>query len=183
MTRLHIPEQTWIALKTAFVSGEGSLRELAAKYSIKLKSAESRARREDWRRLLQSKVDELTAASDQAITIVAQHKAMELPAKAQEFVCKVSAQAHGLVDNLSQLSAKPAKTVTECNQRAEALDRINRVGRATYNLDEDGGKKCLINIHVLSMGVDALTCTEEEWAEHEKSKRGETINVEATATT
>lgn len=180
MARLHIPEPTWIALKTEFCSGAGTLRELAEKYSIKLKSAESRARREGWSKVLAAKLAELNAASDQAIEIVARHHAMELPAKAQEFVCKVSAQAHGIADNLAKLSAVPARTVSECSERASVLERVSKIGRATYNLDDEGGRKCLVNIHVLSMGIEAMTCTDEEAAEYEKSQRGETINVEVT---
>ena len=163
MTRLHIPAPTWIALKTEFCSGAGTLRELAEKYAVKLKTAESRARREGWTRILEAKVAELNAASDKAIEIVAKHRSEMMPAMAQDFVCKVSAQAHGLVDNLSQLSVTPARTVAECSQRAEALERINKIGRATYQLDDGSNQKCPVNIHILAQISDlAFPQTESE---------------------
>ena len=48
---MSIPRETWLRCKTDYITGRGSLREVAARHGVGKGSVEKRARSEEWTRL------------------------------------------------------------------------------------------------------------------------------------
>jgi hypothetical protein len=48
---MSITHETWLRCKTDYISGKGSLREMAGRHGVAKSSVEKRARQEEWTRL------------------------------------------------------------------------------------------------------------------------------------
>ena len=136
----HVSRDTWLALKTDYMGGKGSLRALAAQYGVSATTVMHRSAREGWaamRTASGSKVDAAVTAT--------------LQQRAERFVHKVADQTDKLVDRVSEHEAAlQPDNPTALRTLSAAFKDIVAVGRDTYGLSrDDNTPHVLVNLEFL----------------------------------
>ena len=131
-----LPNSTWAELRTAHASGLG-LRELARNAGIPAGTMLARAWREGWTRRIESA---RTLARQGPPVDVGEAAAASMAERGQRHLQRVA----GIVERT--LPAVEAMQPGEVLDRAADLDRLDKIGRRTFGLDESGGTKLAVNI-------------------------------------
>src|SRR6187401_3053454 len=92
MKRNHYPDLLWEKLKQDFCSGELTLRQAAEKHCVKFKAAETRARREGWKRQQNENLQIVKEVAGKAIQL----RSAEFGERAGEFLGEATEQLKSL---------------------------------------------------------------------------------------
>jgi hypothetical protein len=131
-----LPESTWAELRTAHASGIG-LRELARNAGIPAGTVLARAKREGWTKRIESA---RTLARQAPPVDVGQAAAASMAERGQRHLQRVA----GIVERT--LPAVEAMEPERVLDAVESFDRLDKIGRRTFGLDERGGGAVRINI-------------------------------------
>lgn len=134
----RLPSSTWAELRTAHASGIG-LRELARNMGIPAGTVLARAKREGWTRQLQSAKSIARQSSPSAVAVV-DAVAASMAERGQRHLQRMA----GVVERtLPAVEAMPPEGILD---RIEDIDRLDKIGRRTFGLDEGGGGQVRISI-------------------------------------
>jgi len=142
--RSRISLETWEQVKTAYAAGVG-LREIARKMKIPEGTVLARAKRERWTKQLQEAKAIALAAQSDAITPM-QSVAVCMQERSQRYVARMADVTDKV---LPHLQAMPPDQILD---RADQLDRYDRVARRNYGLDKVASGPSSLNIAVLLPG-------------------------------
>jgi len=131
-----LPESTWAELRTAHASGIG-LRELARNAGIPAGTVLARAKREGWTARVQSA---RTLARQAPPVDVGDAAAATMAERGRRHLQRVA----GIVERT--LPAVEAMEPDGILDRIEDIDRLDKVARRTFGLDERGGGAVRVNI-------------------------------------
>jgi len=132
----RLPNSTWAELRTAHASGIG-LRELARNAGIPAGTVLARARREGWTARVQAA---RTLAREAPPVDVGHAAAASMAERGQRHLQRVA----GIVERT--LPAVEAMEPDGILDRIEDIDRLDKVARRTFGLDERGGGAVRVNI-------------------------------------
>jgi hypothetical protein len=144
MKRNHYPDLLWEKLKQDFCSGESTLRQAAEKHGVKFKAAETRARREGWKRQQNENLQIVKEIAGKAI----QARSAELGERAAEFLGETTDQLKML---LADFKAKrgTAATFSEFESYVDSFATLVRTGQELYQLDQPAATQHL-TLHLQS---------------------------------
>jgi len=142
--RSRISLETWEQVKTAYAAGVG-LREIARKMKIPEGTVLARAKRERWTKQLEDAKAIALAAQSDAITPM-QSVAVCMQERSQRHVARMADVTDKV---LPHLQAMPPDQILD---RADQLDRYDRVARRNYGLDKVASGPSSLNIAVLLPG-------------------------------
>jgi len=142
--RSRISLETWEQVKTAYAAGVG-LREIARKMKIPEGTVLARGKRERWTKQLQEAKAIALAAQSDAITPM-QSVAVCMQERSQRYVARMADVTDKV---LPHLQAMPPDQILD---RADQLDRYDRVARRNYGLDKVASGPSSLNIAVLLPG-------------------------------
>jgi len=151
----HIPQSTWQEIQTAYAGGV-PLREIARKMGIPSGTILSRAKRENWTLKAASvKLKErpelardlLVPSSD-----ITTHEAiaMTMRERADRYTDRMAGIGEKVLPHIESLSP------VEILYLSEKIDRLDRVARRSFGLDKEVAPSPLINLNLLSLGIDDL---------------------------
>jgi len=132
----RLANSTWAELRTAHASGIG-LRELARNAGIPAGTVLARARREGWTARVQSA---RTLAREAPPVDVGHAAAATMAERGRRHLQRVA----GIVERT--LPAVEAMEPDGILDRIEDIDRLDKVARRTFGLDERGGGAVRVNI-------------------------------------
>ncbi len=140
-----LPNSIWAELRTAHASGLG-LRELARNAGIPAGTVLARAQREGWTRQIQQARAIVTAPQDSPTVSPAHAAAVSMQERATRHVERMA----GLVEKtLPHLEAMEPGAILD---RVEDIDRLDKVARRSYGLDDEqqgqGGTGIAIQINI-----------------------------------
>lgn len=125
-----LPNSTWAEIRTAHASGIG-LRELARSMGIPAGTVLARAKRESWTRQIQA-AKSIVRQSSPVPVAVGDAAAATMAERGQRHLRRMA----GVVEKtLPAVEAMHAEGILD---RIEDIDRLDKVARRTYGLDETG---------------------------------------------
>ena len=142
--RDRISLEIWEQVKTAYAAGVG-LREIARKMKIPEGTVLARAKRERWTKQLEEARAIALAPQSDAITPM-QSAVVCMQERAQRHVARMADVTEKV---LPHLQALPPDQILD---RADQLDRYDRVARRNYGLDKVAGGPSSLNVAVLLPG-------------------------------
>ena len=138
-------EAKWQLIKSSYIAGHGSLRQLAKQYSVSESTTMKRAAREHWTasaRLNRSKVEsEVTATMQQ---------------RAAGFVSRMADQSDSFLAKVAESGELLEPTDRQgLKQLTSALKDVSAVGRDTFQLGnrDDEQSRCIVNLGFLQSYV------------------------------
>ena len=132
-----LPNSTWAEIRTAHASGIG-LREIARKMNIPAGTVLARAKREGWTRRIESAK---TLARQSAPFAVADAAAATMAERGQRHLQRVAGIVEKTLPAVERM--KPGAIL----DRIEDIDRLDKIGRRTFGLDESGSGVVRIDIY------------------------------------
>lgn len=134
--RRKLPSSTWDEIRTAHASGLG-LRELARSMKIPPGTIMARAKREGWTRRVQSA---RTLAQQAPAPDVGGAVALSMAERGRRHLERMAGVVEKTLPHVEGLAPEAVL------DRIEEVDRLDKIGRRTFNLDERGGGAVRINI-------------------------------------
>jgi len=137
----RIPKATWAEIRTAYASGIG-LREIARNMGIPAGTVLAHAKREGWTR-------QIRAA--RAIVPVNQNRPAASPLEAVAATMRERGERHlgrmaGIVERgVGHVVSMDGADILEA---VEDIDRLDRIGRRTYGLDDSHGENVFVPIQI-----------------------------------
>lgn len=152
----HISNSTWREIQTAYTGGI-PLREVARKMGISAGTILSRAKRENWTQ--QAAIAKLKVRPELARDLLApssdittsQAVAATMRERADRYLNRMADVGERVLPHLEGL------TPQELLEESDKIDRIDRVARRTFGLDKQTGEAPIINLNLLSLGLEAFT--------------------------
>lgn len=154
MTRRNYPASTWSEIRVAYASGIG-LRELARNAGIPPGTILSRAKREGWTRQVQSAKALACPPAAPLARTTSDAVATTMAERGQRHLQRVA----GIVERT--LPAVEAMAPSEVLDRVEDFDRLDRIGRRTFGLDETGSGVARISIYGSQVAIVERTQSSE----------------------
>ena len=154
--RRQIPHSTWREIQTAYTGGI-PLREVARKMGIAPGTILSRAKRDNWtQQAAIAKLQERPELARDLLTpssniTTSQAVAVTMRERADHYIKRMAGVGERVLPHLEGL------TPQELLDESDKIDRIDRVARRTFGLDKQMGDAPIINLNLLSMGLDAFT--------------------------
>ncbi len=134
--RRKLPESTWAQLRTAHAAGCG-LREIARNAGIPPGTVMARAMRENWTARVQSA---RTLAQQAPAPDVGGAVALSMAERGRRHLERMAGVVEKVLPHVEGLTPEAVL------DRIEDVDRLDKIGRRTFNLDERGGGAVRINI-------------------------------------
>jgi hypothetical protein len=138
----RIPGELWEQIKTVYASGIG-LREIARNMGLAQGTVLARAKREGWTRQIQeAKAVALSVQQSSAITPM-QSAALSMRQRGQRHLERMAGVSEKVVSHVETLEAD---TVLD---RVDDVEKLDRIARRTYGLDEDQRPVSPLNLNFL----------------------------------
>ena len=142
--RGRISLETWEQVKTAYAAGVG-LREIARKMKIPEGTVLARAKRECWTKQLEEAKAIALVPQSNAITPM-QSVATVMAERGERYRQRMAGVTDKVLPHLEAMSPD------QILDRADQLDRYDRVARRNYGLDKVAGGPSSLNVAVLLPG-------------------------------
>ena len=143
--RRKIPTEIWEQGKTAYASGIG-LREIARNMGIPVGTVLARAQREGWTRQIEAAKHEAKAVQSTAITPM-QSVALTMQQRGRRHLERIASVSDKVVSHVETL--EPGAIL----DRVDDVEKLDRIARRTYGLNETSGVESPLNLSVLSQNT------------------------------
>ena len=137
--RKHLPESTWLEIRTAFASGV-PLRQLARSMKIPPGTILGRAKREQWTRQIKSARALVPVTASPASPTILEAVAESMQARGERHVGRVASLTEKLVGTFERLpDEEQLRLVAE-------LERLDKIGRKAFGLDSGEGPQIAVQV-------------------------------------
>ena len=143
--RGRIPAERWEQIKTAYASGIG-LREIARNMYLPAGAVLARAKREGWTQQIEAAKHEAKPAQSNAITPM-QSVALTMQQRGRRHLERMAGVSDKAVSHVETLEPS---TILD---RVDDVEKLDRIARRTYGLNETGGIDSPLNLNVLSQNT------------------------------
>jgi hypothetical protein len=153
--RRKVPSEIWEQVKTAFAAGI-ALREVARNMNLPAGTILARAKREGWTKQIQAAKQALTPVQSTAITPM-QSAALSMHQRGQRHLERMANVSEKVVSHVETLA--PGMIL----DRVDDVEKLDRIARRTYGLNEQEKPYSPFNLSVLSQNTVISFQTKEEY--------------------
>lgn len=143
--RRKIRSEIWEQVKTAFAAGI-ALREIARNMDLPAGTILARAKREGWTKQIQSAKQKAALVQSPAITPM-QSVALTMQQRGRRHLERMAGVSEKVVSHVETL--EPDSIL----DRVDDVEKLDRIARRTYGLNETGGIDSPLNLNVLSQNT------------------------------
>ena len=141
--RKHLPESTWLEIRTAFASGV-PLRQLARSMKIAPGTVLGRAKRERWTQQIKSAKALVPATASPTTPTILEAVAESLQARGERHVGRMASLTEKLIGVFERLpESEQLHFVTE-------LERVDKIGRKAFGIPDPSDTAPIVAVQVLN---------------------------------
>lgn len=141
----------WAVIKTAYLNGEGSFRDLAQQFNVSFHTFAKRAKREDWTGQMARLCDAVATTAMEMAT----ERGKELGMTAGDFVERSIRETERWLNRIEALASEGKLTPDTAQKLVNSWRSTLAAGREAFGLDTEAPAPRLVNHGTLSINLNA----------------------------